>query len=147
MGLLITAHLADELLLGGDVEAAVQRAALHLVQQDELAAEQRGALALARVARQRGGRALGAGGAGAQRGAEGGREGAGRHHSFMNGDFLQGLGGHAEAGHHALARTRPRHARARRQGQLQRLDPRQGGVRGRGGQRRRGVGEHHGARV
>ena len=138
-------YLAHELLVVGDVQTAVKGAALQLVQQDVLAAQQGGALALPGVAQQGGGRALGCGGA-AEGGAEGRGESAGGYHSLVYGDLAQGLGpGQGHGGHHALPRARQLGGRG--QCQLQRLDPPwqyglDGGVgrqRGQAG----GVGEHH----
>ena len=114
-------YLAHELLVVGDVQTAVQGAALQLVQQDVLAAQQGGALALPGVAQQGGGRALGCGGA-AEGGAEGRGESAGGYHSLVYGDLAQGLGpGQGHGGHHALPGPR-RHGAGLGEGQLQRLD-------------------------
>ena len=122
-------YLAHELLVGVDVQAAVEGAAFQLVQQDVFPSQERSTLALARMTKEGGGRTLSSG-----RPAEGGTEGrgesAGRYHSFVYGDLAQGLvrSGQGHGGHHALARDS---GQAARQAHLHWLhSPRQDGLYG-----------------
>lgn len=94
-------HLAHQLLLRGNVQTAVQRGALKLVQQEILAPQEAGGLALAGVPGQAGGRGRWCPAQARQQAGAGRGEGPGGQDRLVDRNLGLGRLGDAEGGHDA----------------------------------------------